>query len=45
MHTLGEDFNFEDARKYFKNIDRIVNYVNSNKDKFNVTIQYSTPSK
>ncbi len=44
MHTFGTDFNWENANMYYKNLDKLINYVNSNKDQFNMEIFYSTPS-
>ena len=44
MHTFGTDFNWENANMYYKNLDKLINHVNSNKDQFNMEIFYSTPS-
>jgi hypothetical protein len=29
MHTLGSDFAWSNAPMYFKNIDRLIKYINS----------------
>lgn len=29
MHTFGEDFTFANARMWFKNLDKLFNYINS----------------
>ena len=44
MHTMGSDFEWDSAHIYFKNLDRLVNYINDRKD-YNMEIMYSTPSK
>lgn len=45
MHTMGSDFQYMDAKMNFMNMDRLVNYIQSNKERFNVNIKYSTVSK
>ncbi|XP_069699537.1 lysosomal alpha-mannosidase-like [Periplaneta americana] len=40
--TMGDDFNYQDALMYFKNMDKLIKYVNA-ADK-GVNIIYSTPS-
>lgn len=44
MHTMGSDFQYSNAHMYFKNMDKLINYVNNNAQKYNINIQYSTPS-
>ena len=44
MHTMGSDFQWDSAPIYFKNLDKLVNYINENKDEYNMEILYSTPS-
>ena len=39
---LSEDFKYQDAHAFFKNMDKLIKYVNSKQDKINVF--YSTPS-
>ncbi|EDV26091.1 uncharacterized protein TRIADDRAFT_63890 [Trichoplax adhaerens] len=42
MITMGNDFNYENARHWFKNLDKLIKHVkNTHK---NVNIFYSTPS-
>jgi len=43
MHTFGNDFVFSNARKDFKNMDILFNYINKNSAKFNMKVVYSTP--
>lgn len=43
LHTLGEDFQYTNSRMWFKNVDKLLNYINS-RPEFGVTIKYSTPS-
>lgn len=44
MHTLGSDFAWSNAPMYYKNIDRLLKYINEHKE-FNMNIFYSTPSE
>jgi len=44
MHTFGADFKWDNANIYYKSLDKLIKYVNSNKDQFNMEIFYSTPS-
>lgn len=44
MHTIGSDFAFSNAPMYYKNIDRLIKYINSRKNEFNLEFLYSTPS-
>ena len=39
----GNDFVFSNARKDFKNMDILFNYINKNSAKFNMKVVYSTP--
>lgn len=43
MHTLGEDFQYTNAHMFYKNIDKLVKYIN-NRPEFGATILYSTPA-
>lgn len=45
MHTLGEDFHFIDGNIWFKNVDKLINYINGKSSQYGVTIKYSTPSE
>jgi hypothetical protein len=29
MHTFGGDFNYVNARIFFKNLDKLINYINN----------------
>jgi alpha-mannosidase/alpha-mannosidase II/lysosomal alpha-mannosidase len=42
MHTIGEDFQFDAAPIYFKNIDKLINYINT-RPEYQMEIIYSTP--
>mmetsp|Transcript_129118 Transcript_129118/g.182065 ORF Transcript_129118/g.182065 Transcript_129118/m.182065 type:complete len:128 (+) Transcript_129118:430-813(+) len=44
MHTFGDDFNYASAHMNFKNIDKLIKYINSHPE-FNMTLMYSTPSQ
>ena len=44
MHTIGSDFAFSNAPMYYKNIDRLIKFINSRKNEFNLEILYSTPT-
>jgi len=42
LHTLGEDFQYTNSRMWFKNVDKLLKYIN-NRPELGVTIKYSTP--
>ncbi|XP_068085422.1 lysosomal alpha-mannosidase-like [Anabrus simplex] len=43
--TMGNDFSYQDARKNFKNMDKLIKYVNGKqKEGSRVNVFYSTPS-
>lgn len=44
MHTLGEDFQYTNSRMWYKNVDKLIKYINS-RPEFGVTIAYSTPGE
>lgn len=44
LMTMGSDFQFEEARANFKNLDKLIKYVNENQDKYRLNLFYSTPS-
>lgn len=29
MHTMGEDFQYANARMWYKNMDKLINFINS----------------
>jgi hypothetical protein len=41
---FGCDFQFENAHMEFKNMDKVIKYINSHPDEYNMTLKYSTPS-
>lgn len=43
LHTLGEDFQYTNSRMWYKNVDKLIKYINDRPD-FGVTVKYSTPS-
>jgi hypothetical protein len=45
MHTLGEDFHYIDGNIWFKNVDKLINYINARSAEYGMTIKYSTPSE
>ena len=42
MHTLGEDFMYTNSKMWYKNVDKLIKYIN-NRPEFNMKIMYSTP--
>ncbi|CAD8062927.1 unnamed protein product [Paramecium primaurelia] len=44
-HTLGMDFQWSDAASYFSQMDRVINQVNKNTEKYKMIIQYGTPKQ
>ena len=43
MNT-GEDFNYQNANMWFKNMDKLKNFLNRNQEKYKINVMYSTPS-
>ena len=43
MHTMGSDFQYSNAHKYFKNVDKLIKYINSHPE-WGINLFYSTPS-
>ena len=41
--TMGEDFQYQAAHSWFMNIDKLIRYINSHQEKYNINIFYSTP--
>ena len=44
MHTIGGDFQYSNARQWFKNMDKLTGYINK-KTEYGVTFKYSTPDE
>jgi len=44
MMTMGEDFNYQDANMWYKNLDKLIKYMNMTKDDHKIHLMYSTPS-
>jgi len=44
MHTMGEDFNYASALMWYKNMDKLIDYINARSDIYQVKVFYSTPS-
>eukprot|EP00455_Lapot_gusevi_P052426 TRINITY_DN7980_c0_g1_i4.p1 TRINITY_DN7980_c0_g1~~TRINITY_DN7980_c0_g1_i4.p1 ORF type:complete len:967 (+),score=440.03 TRINITY_DN7980_c0_g1_i4:73-2973(+) len=44
MLTFGSDFQYENANLWFKNLDKLIKYVNANQATYGVNMFYSTPS-
>ena len=45
MLTMGGDFCYQNAQKYFKNLDILMDYVNANTTNNGFKMIYSTPSQ
>ncbi len=43
LHCVGSDFQYSNANMWYKNLDKLINYINTNKEIYNVYINYSTP--
>jgi len=41
---FGDDFKFKNAQRQFSNMDQLINYINQNRGRYGVKIQYSTLS-
>ncbi|CAJ0938021.1 unnamed protein product, partial [Mesorhabditis belari] len=41
--TMGNDFNYQQANKWYRNLDKLVAYINANPS-FGMNVQYSTPA-
>ncbi|XP_077862730.1 LOW QUALITY PROTEIN: lysosomal alpha-mannosidase-like [Saccoglossus kowalevskii] len=44
MLTMGNDFNYENANEWFKNMDKLLKYVNMKENETNVHVLYSSPA-
>ena len=44
MHTMGEDFQYANARMWYKNMDKLIKFIN-NRPEYGMKIIYSTPSQ
>ncbi|XP_023330196.1 lysosomal alpha-mannosidase [Eurytemora carolleeae] len=44
MFTMGDDFTYQNARQYYKNIDKLIKNMNSRTDETGIHVLYSTPS-
>ena len=44
LHTFGDDFSFQAAASYFKNIDLLIKGANARFDQHGVKMMFSTPS-
>ncbi|XP_066563843.1 lysosomal alpha-mannosidase isoform X2 [Amia ocellicauda] len=42
--TMGSDFQYENANLWFKNLDKLIHYVNAQSQGSGVNVLYSTPS-
>ena len=45
MLTMGGDFCYQNAHKYFKNLDILMEYINANTTNNGFKMIYSTPSQ
>ncbi|XP_023343097.1 lysosomal alpha-mannosidase, partial [Eurytemora carolleeae] len=44
MMTMGEDFQYQEANMWYKNLDKLIKYMNQNKTSHKIHLMYSTPS-
>ena len=44
MHTFGSDFEWDSSPIFYKNLDKLMIYINNRKEDFNIELLYSTPS-
>lgn len=44
IHTFGSDFLWTDAKIFYKNLDKLIKYVNEHPE-YNMQLKYSTPSE
>ncbi|XP_060071726.1 lysosomal alpha-mannosidase-like [Ylistrum balloti] len=44
LMPMGSDFNYQSSNAWFKNLDKLIKYVNNQSNKTNVNLLYSTPS-
>lgn len=44
LHLFGDDFQYSNAAKNFKNLDKLMKFIN-NREEWGVSLQYSTPSR
>ncbi|XP_077999782.1 lysosomal alpha-mannosidase-like isoform X1 [Glandiceps talaboti] len=42
--TMGSDFQYENANEWYKNLDKLIKYVNEKEEESNIHVLYSTPS-
>eukprot|EP00179_Madagascaria_erythrocladioides_P005108 CAMPEP_0198309554 /NCGR_PEP_ID=MMETSP1450-20131203/1914_1 /TAXON_ID=753684 ORGANISM="Madagascaria erythrocladiodes, Strain CCMP3234" /NCGR_SAMPLE_ID=MMETSP1450 /ASSEMBLY_ACC=CAM_ASM_001115 /LENGTH=981 /DNA_ID=CAMNT_0044012317 /DNA_START=93 /DNA_END=3038 /DNA_ORIENTATION=- len=42
--TFGSDFWFQNANANFKNMDKLMHYINTNENRYHMKVKYSTPS-
>jgi len=42
---MGSDFQYANAHLWYKNLDKLIKYINDNKDTYNATVLYSTPEE
>lgn len=40
---MGDDNEWSTAEDYFKNIDKVIDYINERPDDFGIEIRYGTP--
>lgn len=44
LHTVGTDFAYQAANINFKNMEKLIDYINANPSKYNVNIKFSHPT-
>lgn len=45
MHTMGFDFEYANAHMNYKNMDKLIKYINNHSDEYKMNITYNTPSE
>ena len=44
MFTMGDDFTYQNARQNFKNMDKLIKYMNERTEETGIHVMYSTPA-
>lgn len=44
MFTMGDDFHYQNARMYYKNMDKLIEHMNKRSEETGIHVLYSTPS-
>ena len=44
MFTMGDDFQYQNARMYYKNMDKLIKHMNEKSEETGIHVLYSTPA-